>query len=84
MTRTELNTILSEEMSAEYDAWQVVVQECRLLGIDMNDKQYDRLIGAVCVWGERLHALRGTQQPEQIEKALNSYLAHYEAAKQAA
>ena len=69
------------EMDKEYVAWQAVVMECRRLDIDMNLPKYDRLVKAVCVWGERLHALRAAQRPDQIERALISYIDQYELAK---
>jgi hypothetical protein len=68
-------------MDQEYAAWQAVVMECRRLGIDMNEPKYNRLIKAVCVWGERLHALRANQREDQVDRALISYLDQYELAK---
>ena len=71
-----------EEMHNEYDAWQNVVAECQRLGIDMNQEKYNRLIKSICVWGERLHALRATQRADQVQAALNSYEAAYTLAKE--
>lgn len=73
-----------DAMNTEYDAWQDVVKEFRNLSMDMNDKRYDPLIKSVCVWGERLHALRAEQSAKVVETALIQYLDQYETAKKAA
>jgi hypothetical protein len=83
MSSAESFTWEQTVMQAEYAAWQAVNAECKRLGIDMNLHQYDRLIKAICVWGERLYTLRSGQTPEQVKAALGMYLSQYEEAKQA-
>lgn len=61
----------------EYVAWRRVVEEFRDQGIDVNTSKNDRLIKAICLWGERLHALRAEQTTEQVRAALNHSTAAY-------
>jgi hypothetical protein len=68
-------------MNQEYEAWQNIMKEFKRLDIDMNKPKYNRLIKAICVWGERLHELRSGQTPEQVQKALAMNLNDYESAK---
>lgn len=71
----------SDNMRAEWEAWQAVNQEFKRLGMDINRSTFNRLIKSVCVWGEYLSILRQEQTEEQRRHALNSYLAQYGQAK---
>jgi hypothetical protein len=61
-------------MHAEWEAWQEVAKEFSAVVGDINDKRFNPLTKAICVWGEKLHALRATQTPETVEKALQMYV----------
>jgi hypothetical protein len=72
---------MKDPMRTEWQAWQDVNAECKLLGIDMNEHKYDCLIKAIKVWGEQLAALRDTQSVEAAAKALAMYQEDYQLAK---
>ncbi len=60
------------EMSSEGSAWQAVVAEFKGLGMDINDRRYNKLVDMLRLWGERLAALRRTQDAETVQKAMDS------------
>lgn len=64
---------LMEAQEKEHEAWRVAMDEWRAAfpDADPNDKQYDPLIKAIELWGERLVALRITD-PDTITRALDS------------
>jgi hypothetical protein len=69
-----MDPVDNDVMHAEWEAWQEVVKEFAALGMNINHQRFTPLVKAICVWGEKLHALRATQTPEAVEKALQMYL----------
>ena len=61
-------------MQYEWRGWQDVVREFNnVIPSGINDPQYNKLIAAIQLWGEKLHQLRGTQEQKVIDKALRDY-----------
>lgn len=65
------------QIRIEWNAWQKVVFEFRSIGIDMNERRFNPLVSAICLWGEELHRLRSGQTADQQLKAFNDYKRQY-------
>ena len=61
---------VDEIMMAEWEAWQRVCREFERVIGGINNPKYNVLCARIRHWGELLHALRATQQPEIIRQAL--------------
>lgn len=61
---------MNRESKIEYNRWQLLCDEARAVGIDPNNKRFNRLFRTMQLWGESLAALRGTQTQEERDKAL--------------
>lgn len=69
-----------EAMEREHEHWLVVVSEWDdAIGRSMNEPEYNNLIDAIEVWGERLVQLRMLQSPTDHDAIVASKLDKYRA-----
>lgn len=61
---------MTRETQAEYRGWLRFCEEARKVGIDPNDKKFNKMFRAAALWGETLVAFRLTQTPTQRVGAL--------------